>query len=444
MPRRHGSQRGAGAVVHRLTPGQAASYWAFRPERATGILFRYTASKMLRMDDVKNAVIPVAYDGREQALIKHRLLEDYLERLFLIIGLASRSGGSQELCYVDCFAGPWGDESEDMQTTSIAISLKVLDTCRQKLASMGVYVKIKALYIEEKPSPFRRLQTYLGAGTPRSIRSHCMQGDFVALRQDILDWVGPDAFTFFFIDPMGYTEIGVPTLAPLLKRRRAEFLINLMYDHANRAMSMENMKETMTAVLGQKLDVTGMGPQEREHAFVHTYRESLKRCVPESATHPARAAHARILNPERDRTKYELVYVTTHPKGITTFMKISEAANRIQSQVRAVKRDRKMSGDQGMLWPAGSMVDFQATHAAPEQVDEFWREYLADGDRCIDLAAFADILEQTDWFEGDLQASLVRLIKAGRVVNCTADTSRRYKLPLHYEDNGGETLSWIP
>ena len=71
------------------------------------------------MTDIKT--IPSAYDGREKALIKHKLLEAYLEKLFLIIGMGGRPKGSIELCYVDCFAGPWGDES--VATTSIAISL---------------------------------------------------------------------------------------------------------------------------------------------------------------------------------------------------------------------------------------------------------------------------------------------------------------------------------
>ena len=115
------------------------------------------------MDDTETALVPAAYDGREQALVKHRLLEDYLEKLFLIIGMGTKAGGSKELCYVDCFAGPWGDPSEDMQATSIAISLRTLDTCRQKLASLKVFVKIKALYIEKKQSSFKRLQAHLAA-----------------------------------------------------------------------------------------------------------------------------------------------------------------------------------------------------------------------------------------------------------------------------------------
>ena len=397
------------------------------------------------MDDVETPLIPAAYDGREQALIKHRLLEDYLEKLFLIIGMGSKNGGSSiELCYVDCFAGPWGDPSEDMQSTSIAISLKTLDTVRQKLASLGVFVKIRALYVEAKPSSFRRLQAYLTTGTPRSIKSHCLEGDFVALREQILDWVGPDVFTFFFIDPMGYTEIAVPTLAPLVRRPKSEFLINLMYDHANRAMSMEGMRETMATVLGQELDVTGLTPREREYAFVHTYRESLKRCMPTLASRPPRAAHARVMNPQRDRTKYHLVYLTSHPLGVVKFMEISAIADRVQAQVRALKRDQKKAADEHMdeLWSAGTMVDFDAGRASASEVDAFWQSYLRSGDRLVSTAEFAGIQEATDWFESDLQASLLRLIKAGKVVNRSVDASRRYKRPLHFEGKG-ETLGWL-
>ncbi len=35
------------------------------------------------MTGTKNTVMPDAYQGREQAYIKHRLLESYLEKLFM-------------------------------------------------------------------------------------------------------------------------------------------------------------------------------------------------------------------------------------------------------------------------------------------------------------------------------------------------------------------------
>ena len=85
--------------------------------------------------------VPSNYIGREQALIKHRLLESYLERLLLIIGMGAgrHSGLPMELCYVDCFAGPWGDPSENLEGTSIAVSLKTMAACRTTLARMGVW-----------------------------------------------------------------------------------------------------------------------------------------------------------------------------------------------------------------------------------------------------------------------------------------------------------------
>ena len=44
--------------------------------------------------------VPGSYEGREQAFIKHRLLESYLEKLFLIVGMRAGALGMTELCSV--------------------------------------------------------------------------------------------------------------------------------------------------------------------------------------------------------------------------------------------------------------------------------------------------------------------------------------------------------
>jgi three-Cys-motif partner protein len=110
--------------------------------------------------------IPDAYDGHEQSYIKHELLKNYLQKLFLIIGMSAGRGGRIELCYVDCFAGPWGDDSERMEATSIAISLRTLDICRQRLGILGISAKIRALYVEKDRNAFARLSAYLASSTP--------------------------------------------------------------------------------------------------------------------------------------------------------------------------------------------------------------------------------------------------------------------------------------
>ena len=62
--------------------------------------------------------VPENYRNREQAYVKHHLLQTYLERLFMIIGQNQRI-----IRYVDCFSGPWNEQDENLEDTSIAISL---------------------------------------------------------------------------------------------------------------------------------------------------------------------------------------------------------------------------------------------------------------------------------------------------------------------------------
>ncbi|MFP3606070.1 three-Cys-motif partner protein TcmP [Paraburkholderia sp. SIMBA_053] len=395
---------------------------------------------------MENSLIPTSYLGREQALVKHHLLREYLEKLMLIMGMGSRQQEVMELCYVDCFAGPWGDDSEAMESTSIAISLRTLDTCRKKLEQLNVPVRMRALYIEENPRAYARLEAYLAKSTPVGIESACLQGDFVALRTQILTWLGSRAFGFFFIDPKGWSEVSVPILRPMLERPRSEFLINLMYDFVNRTMSMADWKDEMAALIGEQLDLAGLAPTEREQRIVRAYRQNLKACVPcSNRAYPPRAAHVRVMDPEKDRTKYQLVYLTSHAKGIIEFKRISEQVDKVQHQVRAEKREvrkRKLSGT-GDLFGAEGYFDPSAGHAGALDVVRFWRTYLNAGPRTINMSGFADILEETDWFESDLQASLARLIRDGQVANLSADVKRRTKRPLHFEEKGGETLKWI-
>lgn len=67
----------------------------------------------------------------------------------------------------------------------------------------------------------------------------------MALRDELLQWSGRDAFVFFFIDPKGWKDVGIETLRKLLQRPRSEFLINFMYDFVNRTMSMPYWQRDM-------------------------------------------------------------------------------------------------------------------------------------------------------------------------------------------------------
>ena len=386
--------------------------------------------------------MPDAYRGREQAYVKHCLLEAYLEKLFLILGSAQRLG-TKELCYVDCFAGPWGDESESLDSTSIAISLRVLAGCRRALMKLGVQVSFRALYIEKDRRSFGRLKQYLDNRERDGIDAEALEGDFVALRPATLEWAARDAFTFFFIDPTAWRPVSVGVLKPLLERPRSEFLINFMYDFVNRTVAMPEFQKQIGELLGERPDVAALNAPDREQALVDIYRRNLKELIPTSAQWPARSAYVRVLDPVINRPKYHLVYLTTHPRGIVEFMQISEQLDLIQKRVRAATQHRRRAERTGMddLFSPETRVADEEGHASPEEVQEFWLRQLSETPRRFGRTEFADMLERTDWFPGDLQRALGSLLTAGRVRNLDATKKRRSKF-LHF-DGEGERLQLI-
>jgi three-Cys-motif partner protein len=385
--------------------------------------------------------LPKAYQERPQSYIKHLLLESYLEKLVLIVGR-----GASQICYVDCFAGPWGGGSDDMASTSIGISLTTLNKCRESLGGRGVYPEMRALYIERDPAAFATLSAYLKQPRGR-VKADCMQGDFLDLRSKILDWIGSrSAFAFLFIDPKGWKEIGVPTLTELLQRPRSEFLINFMYNDINRTMSMADWQPQMRGLLGEPLNLEGLTPDERERKIVDTYRTNCAGVMPSQRGYRGRSAYARVMDPEKRRTKYELVYLTTHPLGVIKFMEISEDVEEDQQRLRGELRMEKRQRETGIadLFSEAPIEGARGTtRPMLDELESFWLTHLTrtGGKRRIGLDGFADILEQTAWFPGELQSSLLRLIKTGKVRNIDAGKARS-KRPLHYEANNGagETL----
>lgn len=390
------------------------------------------------MPDTKSSkAVPDAYRGKETSFIKHELLRAYLKRLFLIIGMSAQKLGITELCYVDGFAGPWLDESDDISSTSIAISLNILTECRQELDKKGRPLRIRALYVEKDKAAFTRLERYLREHAPVGIEVKASPGDFVELRESVLNWCGSTGFAFFFLDPKGWTPVGVRLLQPLLARPRSEFLINFMYDFLSRAASMIDYQTHMVELLGEAPDVHDLHGLAREKRLLDIYRRNLKQLMPAKSGWPARSAYVRVLDRKKDRTKYHLVYLTTHPHGIVVFMEISEALEPVQKLVRASTKQasRVEKSGQEELFAARDLVDPDDQAVDIKEVEQFWLERLSDQPKRFAEAEFAALLEMMDWFPGDLQRALGNLISAGKVSNLSMNKSRKTKF-LHFEKNG--------
>ncbi len=369
-------------------------------------------------------IIPEHYKGREQALIKHTLLQAYLKRLFMIIGQRE-----QRICYVDCFAGPWKEGSEDLKDTSIAISLNIMRECHEGLRTLGKNVRFRALFIEKNIKSYKRLNSFLEKESTEEVNAESLHGDFYSHRPDILRWCGNDDFTFFFIDPTGWKDVvEIDTLRPLLQRRRSEYLINFMFDFILRVHNQENFEEHMIRIFGEVPDTSGLTPEKREKYLLDLYRSRLIKTQPYSHSNKPRSAFVKILDPYKDRTKYDLVYLTRHPFGIKVFMEASEKLDLVQKFVRAqVKQERRVAKSSQMEWIAADFGIKDDVKTDLSEIKEYWLRKLSYEPERFRYEELADMLEEKGWFISDFQKAFNELISEGKVKNLDASRKR----PVH-------------
>ncbi|MCL5801492.1 MAG: three-Cys-motif partner protein TcmP [Gammaproteobacteria bacterium] len=367
------------------------------------------------------------YEGREHSQIKHELLKGYLEKLLFIKGVK----GTKELTYVDCFAGPWGDESSGHQATSIAISIDMLQKVRESLAATHkVYdVKFRAIYVEKIRKRHRELERVLDSICPSYIEHHALRGDYADKLDEILALCG-SSFTFFFVDPKQWTPIGIPKLAKLLARKNSEFLITFMYDFLNRFLKKKELREQICSLLGSMDDseidaLCALDPTARELTLVRKYRQALKAVMPGSGDRRPRSYHATVLDKDKERTKYHMVYLTSHPKGVVEFSNLSEDVGIFQRKVHF--ETRQVRTGQKDMFGIDEVTIEKLESADTDEVKRYWVDRLETTARIYDENDLADMLEDTDWLVSDFERAFKELQSEGKVENMDA----RRKRPVH-------------
>lgn len=381
------------------------------------------------------------YVKREHTLIKHKLLKAYIEKLFMIIGMAQ-----SVIWFVDCFAGPWKIEEEDsdLKGTSISLSADIMQNCQKILRrDYGRDVKFKALYIEKDQSAYQRLKDYLTDKSTDNIEFYHMHGDFHDLRPQILNIVGDREFVFFFVDPTGWKNCIEPkTLQPLLERGNSEFLINFMYDFINRTFPIDRHKEDMVKISGKELDFTGLSPLDREELTINAYRDHLQK-ISVPGQDRLRTAYVKIKDPIKSRTKYHLVYLTRHPLGVVKFFESSQDISMVQTKVREqAKREREEEKTKQLdLFRDQDTTPKKPVGDEIKDIKDYFLNYLTDQPKHFGLVEMADMLENTGWFIKDIQEAFKQLQNDGKVKNIDAKRKRPAN-PIHFRGNNdrGERL----
>lgn len=268
------------------------------------------------------------YKGREQAYVKHVLLEQYLEAL-----IHKTASSYQHIVYVDGFAGPWQNLSEQFEDTSFGIALKALRRAKGSWKAARRDVKMSAILVEKAPAAFEKLQTLPPKFPDLDVKP--LKGDFVTLIPAILGLIPKDAFAFFLLDPKGW-RIPVRAVQPLLARSNSEVIFNFMFEFINRAASIDD--PVVIAGLNELLPfgdwrdklLNAQSPDQRKLVLTNAFKESLT-----TLGDYKHVCETTILRPDRDRPLYSLFYGTRHDIGLEVFRDCQVKALDAQANARA-------------------------------------------------------------------------------------------------------------
>lgn len=273
------------------------------------------------------------YEGREQSKIKHFALGKYLEPATRIIG-----SGWAGFTYVDCCAGPWESQSGNFSDTSFGLSVSVLKESQRWLAGRGRGTKFRALLIEQKPEPFKELARFAAEATGEQVQVEARNWDFLKHTSEIIRYVAnPRSFSFIFVDPTGWTPADAGKLAPLLRIRPGEILINFMSAFIVRFLN--DPATNMESILGPDYrSLRDLGHEEQEDEAVRRYCDLIRK---EGGFDYVCALP--VMKGDRDEINFYLIYGTRNAKGVDVFKQVEKKTEQETALVRALRQQSKRS-----------------------------------------------------------------------------------------------------
>jgi three-Cys-motif partner protein len=215
------------------------------------------------------------------------------------------------------------------------------------------------MFLEKDPEAFVQLEAFGNNIKDAEIRTR--NGDLTGSIQEIIEFIkaeGPSTFPFIFIDPTGWTGFGMHLIAPLLRLRPGEVLINFMTTYIRRFIDHpdKQTQQSFSDLFGSKdfkVQIEGLTDnKDREEALLQAYRENVKKTG--GFTHTCSAP---VLFPEFDRSYFHLIYATRSRKGVEVFKSVEKRAMEVMEERRSEAKQRKRvkRTRQPELFPATQM-----------------------------------------------------------------------------------------
>jgi three-Cys-motif partner protein len=280
-----------------------------------------------------------AYAGKEQAYVKHYLLDQYLVPLAYKVGSAWES-----IVYIDGFSGPWHVNDPNFADSSFAVAIEALRRAYTGLQGRDKSVRMQIVLVEANKQAFQKLEAFSANKSTPGFGVKALCGEFVdqiPAINSLIKATCRSPFRFVFLDPKGWADIPMRSLQPFLKDRSCEVLINLMTRHIIRFLDEADRAESYQNLFGrpgvlEKLRDVSKENNERADQAVREYCRSLTQLCDFKYV-----SSAVILEPDEESVRYFLVYATNDFHGIEVFKQAETATARTQDDIRHETRVRK-------------------------------------------------------------------------------------------------------
>lgn len=294
------------------------------------------------------------YAGREATKVKHLILKRYLQKLAYKWGW---HGGT--INYVDGFAGPWKSGTETLADTSPHIAIAELRGAREGIGKAGKTPPLfRCLFIERDTVAFARLKA--SVAKVQRVQVEVLNGEFEQLIGDVVKFEGGGArpFGFCFIDPTGWTGFGMQAIAPVLKHRPGEVLINFMTKDIKRfiddplSVALSRYRE-LFGDADYRAEWQGLSGQDREDEIVSAYCRRVK-----DTGRFDYVVSTIVLHPTDNRTHFHLIYGTRSIEGLRAFRDTEASVMKEQTTIHATAQQQKRIERTGQdeMWAAGDQV----------------------------------------------------------------------------------------
>jgi three-Cys-motif partner protein len=362
---------------------------------------------------------PKIWPIEDHTKAKHALLRRYLGGWFPVL---TAQGYNPRVVYLDGFAGPGVYANGEPGSPLIALHTLVNHAQFEKLGHtqfLFLFVEGRKDRAEQLEAEVERFWSERHGGKPGNVTTLVFAEEFIDVAGKLIDMLAESkrqlAPTFAFIDPFGWSGVPLDVIGRLLSFDRCEVLFNFMYDSINRFVMDQrpNIAKHFAELFGSSEELHreagAMSGEQRKEFLRDLYASQLREVAGFKFVRSFE-----LVDADRGRTAYYLMYGTCHPKGLEVMKDAMWSLDPVAGQSFTGR-----TGGQEVLF--GGEVDLEPLCAAI--LDRF-----RGSEPNID-AIERFVLEETDFKTTHYKKGVLKELERNEVIQCLSSRRKRFTYP---------------